>query len=436
VALLKSVSIAAMLAVGILTFRYLQAYRQQSRLVAGATAVATVLVPAFAFLATSTLMSECLFTLVQLGAVLLIHRSVASPDRQPGVLFAIAAAVSAAAAVLIRSAAAGLALAIALWLLKERRWKATALFAGTLAVCLLPWLTYARVNAPTTEQRVEHGGAIAYGYADQFWMVRAGAPAGGRVPASAIPARIGANFVDAFGRGMGGIFVPAFLRGPNESGEEVIAIRPASMGDNIPMMAVSFALSAIVLTGFIAMARQRITPTEILVPVSIAIVLLWPFWSFRFLLPLTPFLFLYLVCGVQVLTRSTRAVRLTLLCLIGLNLYDHAGYIVLARSQAGAGRMEWIERARAVDDALDWIGENLPDDGAIASTNPALLYMRTGLKSLAYDNHNVGFGVWRARGFRYVACLNPLDLPAPTGAYKILYKSAAQLWVVELLDAE
>ena len=435
VALLKGVSIAAMLAVGILTFRYLHTHRQQSQMIAGAVAVATALVPAFAFLATSTLMSECVFTLTQLGAVVLIHRSAESSEREPSAAFVLSAAVAAAAAVLIRSAAAGLALAIALWLIKEKRWKAAGLFAGALAICLLPWLMYARVNAPTTEQRLEHGGAIAYSYADQFWMRHAGAPASGRVSATAIPARIAANFTDVFGRGMGGIFVPAFLRGPNESGEEVIAIRPASMGDNVPMMVVSFALSAIVAAGFIAMARRRITPSEILVPVSIAIVLVWPFWSFRFLLPLTPFLFLYLVAGVQALTRSTRAVRMTLLCLIGLNLYDHAGYIVLARSQAGAGRMEWIERARAVDDTLDWVGKNLSADGTIASTNPALLYMRTGLKSLAYDHHGVGFEAWSARGIRYVVCLLPLDLPARTGAYKILYKSAAQLWVIELPEA-
>jgi hypothetical protein len=431
--LLKSVSIVAMLAVGVLTFRYVRTHRQQSAAIAGSVAIATTLVPAFAFLATSTLMSECVFTLAQLAAVVLIHQSVESADRGRSVIFAMSAAAAAAAAVLIRSAAAGLVLAVLLWLIKETHWKRAAWFAGAVAVCLLPWLAYARAHAPTTEQRMEHGGAVAYNYADQFWMRVAGGPAAGRVTASAIPARIGTNFVDVFGRGIGGIFVPAFLRGPNESGEEVVGVGPASMGDNNPMMVVSFALSAIVLAGFIATVRRRITVTEFLVPVSIAIILIWPFWSFRFLLPLTPFLFFYLVTGLEALSRSTRVMRITLFCVIGLYLFDHAGYIVLARTQAGAGRMEWADRAAAVDAALEWVGDNLRPDGTIASTNPALLYMKTGLKSLGYDDPTIPLDAWRARGFRYIVCLYPLDVPAASaGVYKVLYKSPARLWVIEL----
>ena len=107
------------------------------------------------------------------------------------------------------------------------------------------------------------------------------------------------------------------------------------MGDVGAMMAISLALSAVVLAGFIATARRRMTVAEFLVPVSIAVVLVWPFWSFRFLLPLTPFLFLYFVAGVHLLTRSLQVVRVTLLCVIAFYLYDHAGYLIQARSQNG-----------------------------------------------------------------------------------------------------
>ncbi|MGH9220468.1 MAG: hypothetical protein ACRD1W_14270 [Vicinamibacterales bacterium] len=429
VPLLKSVSIAAMMGVGVLTFLYLRVHRQQPPALAGGMAVATALVPAFVFLATSTLMSECVFTLTQLAAVVLVHRSLESSDSRRGILLAIAAAAVTAAAVLIRSAAAGLILAVMLWLIKEGRWKRAALFAAGVVFCLLPWLTYTRTHAPTTEQRVQHGGAVVYSYGEQFWMRWAGAPAAGRVTATDIPARIATNLTDVFARGAGGIFVPAFLRGPSESGEEVIGLGPGSMGDNAAMMAISLLLSAIVLAGFIATAKRQMTVAEFLVPVSVAIVLVWPFWSFRFLVPLTPFVFLYFVAGVHLLTRSIQVVRITLLCLIVFYGYDHAGYLFLARSHSGSG-VEWIDRAESVDAALDWIRHNLRDDGPIAATNSALLYMRTGRKSLAYDNPMVQLDSWKARGFRYVICLHPLEMP--TGAFKVLYQSPARFWVIEL----
>ena len=122
--------------------------------------------------------------------------------------------------------------------------------------------------------------------------------------------------------------------------------------------------------------------------------------------------------------------RVTLLCLIAFYLYDHAGYLIQARSPGNSGRVEWIDRTREVDAALDWIRQNLPDDGPIAATNSALLYMRTGRKSLAFDNPTLRLDAWKARGFRYVVCLHPLEMPA--GASKVLYQSPARFWVIKL----
>lgn len=443
VALLKSVSIAAMMGVGALTYVYARNHRQLSREMAGCVAVATVVVPAFVFLATSTVMSECVFTVAQVAAVVLIHRSVESPDRRRSLLLAIAAAGIAAASVLIRSAAAGLIVGVTLWLVKERLWQRAALFAAVVVLCLLPWLTYARAHAPTAQQRAAHGGAVVYSYSDQFWMRWAGSPALGRITVGDIPARIATNLTDVFARAIGGIFAPALLRGSNESGEEVVGLGgvagllPGSMGVAGASMVISLAFSAIVLVGFIEAARRRATVAEFLVPVCIAVVLLWPFWSFRFVLPLTPFLFFYLVTGLNVLTRSPQFARVALLCIIGLNLYDHAGYILHGRSQGQASRAEWIGGTQEVDAALDWIRDNLGTDGTIASTNPALLYLRTGRRSISYDDPTVGWAVWKTRGVRYVACLLPMELPSGRpGEYKILYQSPGRLWVVDLSTRE
>src|SRR5262249_17777393 len=65
--LLKSVSIASMFGVGVLVFLYFRRERDMSRWVALGLAFATTMYPALVFLATSTVMSECVFTLAQLG---------------------------------------------------------------------------------------------------------------------------------------------------------------------------------------------------------------------------------------------------------------------------------------------------------------------------------------------------------------------------------
>ena len=73
--LLKSVSIAAMLGVAWLSYFYLQRLRQQPRHLAALASVGIATTPALVFLATSTAMSECVFTLTQLGVVVLGHRA-------------------------------------------------------------------------------------------------------------------------------------------------------------------------------------------------------------------------------------------------------------------------------------------------------------------------------------------------------------------------
>ena len=52
----------------------------------------------------------------------------------------------------------------------------------------------------------------------------AGMAASGRTTLGDLPAQTWWNLVNVFGRDMGGVFVPAFLRGPNESGEEVVSL--------------------------------------------------------------------------------------------------------------------------------------------------------------------------------------------------------------------
>lgn len=437
--LLKTISIATMIGVGLLTFVYLYRDRQLRADLAAFAALATVLTPAFVFLATSTVMSECVFTLSQLATVIMIHRSAGASSEHSTRGLIVLAAVLAAAAMLIRSAAIGLTIAALLWWLTERRWRHAALFASVVVLCLLPWMLYARANRPTASERAEHGGSIAHSYLDLLSMRWASAPQFGRITIDELPRRIQINSVDIAARSVGAVIAPVLFRGPEESGEELDSLGPsvelsaASMGSAAETMLISLVLGAIALTGFARVVREQLTIAELLMPIALAIIVVWPYRSFRFVLPLTPFLLLYFVRGIQVLAPA--AVRAVLLCVIGLHLYDHGSYIALARDPVRSRDIRWLNWSREVEGALDWINDaQLGADGAIiAASNPALLYLRTGRKAIPCDYMTFEWGDWRRRGVRYVVLLFDVDLPAYTREdYEVLYRSSGRLWVVKI----
>jgi hypothetical protein len=310
------------------------------------------------------------------------------------------------------------------------------LFGAVTVICVLPWMRYAHNHAPTRAQQELHGGSIVYSYGEQIRMRWAGYPASGAAKVRDLPARLATNAADIAFRGIGGVFVPALFRGPDESGEEIASLGGAlglargSMGSAGATMGVSLAIAAVVLLGFIATARTRVTVAEILLPASLGIILVWPFWTFRFVVPLAPYLFFYFVAGLRVCTPATLP-RLALLCLIGLNVLDHVRYTLDSHDVERAQRVSWLVQARETDEVLDWIARNL-DDGVIATTNPGLVYLRTGHKTIAFDRPHDDWSAWRARGVRYVVSLLDVQLPASRGAFKVLYRSPEGFWVIEI----
>ncbi len=433
--LLKSLSIVAMSGVTWLTYFHLHTQRQLPRHLSACAAAAVATTPALVFLATSTVMSECVFMLAQLAAVVVAHRAV-SDSRAHEWRWLVGAALIAAAAVLIRSAGVAVVAAVLLLLMRQRLWKRAAGFAAVVALCLVPWLAYARAHRPTPAQQDIHRGSIVYGYADQFWMRWAGSPSSGRITTAEISDRVARNTIDVFGRSIGGIFASSMLRGPEESGEEVLSLG-ANVGWTFVGMGtpanvfLSFTLSAVVVWGFVRTARRKATVAEYVVLISLALTLVWPFYTFRFVLPLGPFLYFYFVQGVRV---TLPVARIVLLTLVGLNLYDHAGYLLRARSNPE--RVDWIARFTEVDSTLTWMRSHLDRDATIAATNPALVHLRTGHKTITLDTLTESWDMWRGRGARYIACLVPRELPSRArGPYTVLYEAsdaASRAWVIEI----
>ena len=439
VPLLKSVSIIAMAGVGLASFWYAVRCRRLPWQLGAAIAVAVVVTPAFVFLATSTVMAECVFTLAQLAAVIALDHACAS-DRHPRRRRVVVAAAIAAAAMLIRSTGIALIAAGVLYLLNQRRWREALLFGATVLLLLAPWLLYARAHAPTTAQRLEHGGSIAFAYADSMRLRAAGTPSSGQATLADVRARVVENLTNVFGRDMTGMLAPAFLRGPDESGEEVVSIggtigvQAGSMGNATPTLAISFVLSVIAIVGYVRTVRERAGVPELLVPLTIAMAVLVPFWTFRYVLPVAPFIVLYIVEGLRTTASDRwRLARVFILLVIGFDAYDQVRYILDLRGGAGAHTVEWVADGREVDEVLAWMKDNLVDDGAVAASNPGLVYLRTGRKGVAMDDWRTKWHAWKAHGIRYLVALRPLDLPDRSAVpYRVLYQTARhKLWVIE-----
>jgi len=435
---LKSVSVAAMLGTGLATGWYFLRDRRLQAPVAIALAAATALTPALVFLATSTAMAECVFILGQMIAIVVVERSMRSPENAARGSVA-AAAVAASATMLVRSSGLALIAAVCVYLLFARRWKSTLLFAVITLCCLAPWTIYSAGHAPTQAERIEHGGTISVPYSDAMQMRSILNPAAGRMRLRDWPERFAGNFMNICCRDIVGITFPELLRGAAESGQEALSVGKkgdwvGSMGNAPITMVISALLAAVALAGWIVAVRGGITLAEIFVPVSIAMILPVPVWTYRYMLPLTPFVFFYLYRGLAAV--SVRVARMAVLAVLAFSVLDHAQYILLARGPNRADAIDWAADSREVDEVLAWMNEHLDRNSAVASTNPALVYLLTNRKGVALDDPLVDANLrrWKARGVRYLVSLNPVEAPhSSRHEFKLLYQtSRRKLWIVEI----
>ena len=121
VLLLKSVSIISVFIAGWLTYKYLVREQGLGTTAAHWITILTLLTPALVFYATSTLMSECFFTLLQLGSIFCIERCLSAEARRRSLTLLIAGACLASLAFLTRPIAVGLICAAGVYLILNRR---------------------------------------------------------------------------------------------------------------------------------------------------------------------------------------------------------------------------------------------------------------------------------------------------------------------------
>jgi hypothetical protein len=437
---LKAVSMVAMLGVGVSIFIFLIRYQHASRTVAATVAVITVSIPAFVFLTTSTVMAEPVFTALHLCLVVAVERS--ARDRSGRTSGVAISGVIAGATLLVRMAGVAATLAAACYLVKRRGMRSALIFSVIATTCYLPWGVYGYLNQPTPHERAAHGGSVTYPYRELLAMRYGGEERSGRITAAGLMRRVSDNLLNVFGRDVGAMVIPALYRPPIESGYEVFGmtgetgIRASSMGRATGVVVVSLAVSIVVIAGWLVTTRRSVTVAEWMVAATLAMVVLVPAPTFRYVLPLAPFVVFYFFAGLETLFGTTKrpdhspipAVRIAAACVLVMFAAEHATYIWRAwRGPAPLWTVEYQD-ARLV---TDWLATTGP--GFVVSNNPGLVYLATRRRGLSMGDADANWRRWREMGVRHGAAIQQAPKPDPSLGYRVVYETPRQkLWVLEL----
>jgi glycosyl transferase family 87 len=423
VLVLKALSVAAMFATAGLTYAYCRAHREWPRQLSLIVAVVVALVPSLVFLTTSTLMSDCVFLAVQLATLVALERW---PTRTGTVV----AGVGAAVAMLMRAVGVTVPVGAVVYLCLTRQWRRAAMLTAVVVVSLTPWQIYASRHAPTDAQM--GNGETLLSYRRVFWQQWAGDTKAGTATYRDLPPRIGRNMIDVVARDSVALVAPSLLRGAHQSGLEVLGVgsygMQGPMGNGAATMTVSAVLFLLMAVGWVRAVQRQLSLAEIVVPLSLVLIVSWPFWTFRFVLPLAPFLLVYLVDGLRAVTPAASPVPvLAMLGVAGLSLFDHGEYLVRARVR----QPDWSVYAEDTGAVLAWLQQH-PTDGVIATSNPALVYLRTGTPTIQLEGF-VDRAVLKARGVRYVVWVHLASMRVPVDQGAVRYVSPRTgFWVLEL----
>lgn len=436
VLLLKSVSVVAMLVVGWASYKHFKRDREWPHLLSLLSALTVTLTPSLVFLATSSTMSECVFTMFQLLAVVVIESAARSETGKAELRNAALGGALAAIAFLTRSIGLAVIGAGLVFLLKERRWRSAAVFVAAVAIFAAPWMIYSRTHQPTEEQRREQGGMIVQDYSQQFWQTRAGDVNSSVVGLDRLPERMWSNAMKIISNNTAMVFTPTLHRSPKLSGEETLESGKTAHG-------LSYVLSFVLLLGFALAVRRRLGMAEITVVFSLGITCLWPWETYRFLLPLTPFLFVYLLetlRGVREFTRIKleakaspepwQAMAILVGLFLALFLFDHTAYLAKRSDLSRAEYLPWRALFNENQEALDWIRDKAPQDAVFCSINPALIYLYTGRRSVAGGNPEGNWENWKRLNVRYMAYLSVYPIADPgldEGRFQQAYRSQGPL---------
>ena len=408
VPVLKAVSVAAMTGAGILAWTHSRRIRGLPSVLAFGVALATVLHPAFVFLATATVLSECVFTCVQLAAIVATERGLRRRDAEAWPLFA--GGLLAGFAMLVRGFGIAAIVAGVVLLVRQRRWRGLAWFlAGTLLV-LAPWQVDAWRHPTTPAQQLEANDYVVFGYGTHFWKRWAGQAQYGDETWADLPGRVWRCARRLFRIDGGALLLyPAYRQ--VEPGVMPFAIAPWAYP-------VSMVLVTLMGLGWVIEMRRRTGVAELVVAGTLVLALVWPWVPFRFFLPLLPFLLCYLLSALHTTGRLVRAtpgvpvLAAVLAVQIAVSAWADVAYVRAVRGPLES-RPAWNRGFAEQRELVRWIAEHTPPDEVVAASMPGFVHLFSGRRTVGRWNGDRSMATWRDLGVRYLALLDFSAQPVP-----------------------
>lgn len=444
--LLKSLSIASMMAAGFLVFQLFNRHDRLPRFLAYLVAFATVAAPPFVFLATSSVMSECFFSALCFATLLALERWQLEQQEAPDWRKVIIVAVLTSACYLTRTIGIALVATVVVTFFARRRFKALCLFAVTIAFCVAPWNLYKHFFA----LRSSGPSVVAETYSAQFWDRRASSKA--KITVRDLPGRVWQLSTVIAGDDVGGTLIPSLYRSPCESGKEVIDMTsviprisgnaigesPGSMGLAPAGQIISACFALLLLIGSFRAAKHGLRCSELFCGLSLILIVLWPWNPMRFLVPLLPFFLYFLVLGIgavhKFIVRNVgslsisdpwRASRIAIVCILGFFVYDNAMYIVAKHKNPETLQYpKWLRDFNSFQQAASWVRDHTADNEVITSDNLPATYLYTQRKTAMCELDECA-----QVGVRYYLGTEGLDLSIPT---RVAFATAS--YNIQVLD--
>lgn len=360
-----------------------------------------LLTPLLVYYATATLLSECVFLLVQTGVIVLWHQ--ATRERRRGWALVVAIGLLTGTAAMIRVIGLALVGAGVLAFLCQRRLRAAlvVLFLGVAPLGLWEARSLSRVSlAP--EERANYA---ANSYLAHFWRREMLNPDSATITPGQFASRVGEMVRHATADSMAELFLP--LTRPKTSRLGMVA---------------SLLLSLLVALGCWQSVRTRCGLSEWYFVLSLLLILAWGFSPTRFLLVLFPLLFQYFQAGVGWCAERFRLplvqcqMIITLLLLLGFVAVQAAllsARYELPLSARWKSQFGMLEHQRTLAELLPWIRQQIPTDEIIATDVPALVYLYTNHKTVYLLDPVKDRAMWQRLGIRHLVFSGLTTVPQP-----------------------
>lgn len=302
-------------------------------------------------------MSESLFLCLTMAALALgvtpRRRALGKP---------LAAALCAATAFLTRTVGISAAVAVLATLIARRRIRAALVAGAVVGIALVGWAAWTR-HARTLNAALPASTALAYDLDYSIWLPRDVGTAARVVLHNTADATLSLSELLV-------PLPPAWLE-PNQTG----------LAGGWPLAVIVVLVLAFTKWGAITTWRRRQPLLHVYLWISIVLILIWPYESLRFLVPLLPILATLLLAGIGDVARRVfgRKRPLAATPVIALVVMV-GGWRALSMVTPDVWRERAVAVTREVDALADLIRRTTPESAVIAAPRGGYLYLRTGRK--------------------------------------------------------